>query len=801
MSDPVSQADELRSLEQKRLTAGLSPEEEARRAALAGSSLHGFDVNAAAAKLRAALDSAAGAAEVVPGSPPPASWSGELGQGWGLGGEQVAEQRTDERLVEPQDQAQEPGMEQAHGHAMGTAPESEEAVPTSAVTYTAADYGLDPSDPEAVAWASWYAAQGWDPATAYAYAERMNADLAGAAPSFPPCSETDALEAPGAAPVPELPVADAEPGLGAEESAPGPAAAPWADQQLEVPSEAAEPAAGYETAGSEPAPWGAALDGAALDAPQDSHEAAESAPEPSEEFPATLPRGVSLWEMITGSPRPADIPDPLAPSPDQPAPAEFHPEAGTMLLLDHMEPASGGSFGDGADGEQMAETPPAVAADELAGPGTVGADVALGDAGSAAEEAPAAPSVEEPSASAWQVKEQEQERPADAVADATAGVAVAAPEPPGPWDVRAEPAELPEAELVEIADDDIIELEAAESAPTPPSIPYGSPLAEGAALDEPAPPELTPPLEPAPAAPAEPPAPHELSPLDRLEALVARQLAPLSAAPEAPLVALDSGGPEPTETFALHPAEGAESHEDSAPSLESEPASSLELPEPATALSGAAPADSAPLASEQGESAPERPDAGAPTPEPTLTFLRVSNRESTGGWESPSADAEPARLVPERTAPVLDASFDAHDAEPVQEPEAPPPELSPDCFVAGSHRVVVHTADGQVRRGTVSDVALDGEVVLLAPPAGGTREPVPTEQIRAIFFMLPLGDKPAPPEGKKVRVTFRDGRQVAGFSPDYDPDRKGFFMIPADTRTHTARIWVYRTAVRQVWVG
>ena len=56
-------------------------------------------------------------------------------------------------------------------------------------------------------------------------------------------------------------------------------------------------------------------------------------------------------------------------------------------------------------------------------------------------------------------------------------------------------------------------------------------------------------------------------------------------------------------------------------------------------------------------------------------------------------------------------------------------------------------------------------------------------------------------EGKRVRVAFRDGRQVAGFSPDYREGGSGFFMIPADTRTNTGRIWVYRDAVRQISLG
>jgi hypothetical protein len=73
--------------------------------------------------------------------------------------------------------------------------------------------------------------------------------------------------------------------------------------------------------------------------------------------------------------------------------------------------------------------------------------------------------------------------------------------------------------------------------------------------------------------------------------------------------------------------------------------------------------------------------------------------------------------------------------------------------------------------------------------------------VRAIFFMLSPGESAPEATGVRVRVTFRDGRQVAGFSPDYDPEAIGFFMVPADTRTNTARIWVYRAAVRQVSVS
>jgi hypothetical protein len=134
------------------------------------------------------------------------------------------------------------------------------------------------------------------------------------------------------------------------------------------------------------------------------------------------------------------------------------------------------------------------------------------------------------------------------------------------------------------------------------------------------------------------------------------------------------------------------------------------------------------------------------------------------------------------------------EAEPL-----PPP--APTALVEGTHRVVLHTIDGQVKRGLLADALLDAELLTLLPQGPGAQEALRTDSVKAIFFMLAAGEKAPTPEGKKVRVTFRDGRQVAGYSPDYQEGLIGFFMIPADTRTNTGRIWVYQAAVRQVSVS
>jgi hypothetical protein len=47
-------------------------------------------------------------------------------------------------------------------------------------------------------------------------------------------------------------------------------------------------------------------------------------------------------------------------------------------------------------------------------------------------------------------------------------------------------------------------------------------------------------------------------------------------------------------------------------------------------------------------------------------------------------------------------------------------------------------------------------------------------------------------------VGFADGRQIVGFSEDVDGGEQGFFLVPADTRTHTARIYVFRAGVQSI---
>jgi hypothetical protein len=201
--------------------------------------------------------------------------------------------------------------------------------------------------------------------------------------------------------------------------------------------------------------------------------------------------------------------------------------------------------------------------------------------------------------------------------------------------------------------------------------------------------------------------------------------------------------------------------------------------------------------------------AGETEPWESAPALDLGAMGSAG--DVPPIDLSPPSPAPDFHAPPLGLGpLDALEEVEVEELpimegsellEEIPPVQAAEVRVEGTHRVVVHTVEGLVKRGVIADVSLDAASLPLAPQQDAAPEELPTSKVKAIFFMLAAGEKPPVAGGKKVRVTFNDGRQIAGFSPDYSDEGPGFFMIPADTRTNTGRIWVYRSAVRTVSVS
>ncbi|HTP26253.1 MAG TPA: hypothetical protein VMK12_11405, partial [Anaeromyxobacteraceae bacterium] len=169
MPDPASQANELRLLEQKRNKIGLTEQEEARRSAAASpAGSGGFNVRVAAQEVRVQMDGKAQAPAIKEASAPLAS----PGKKRSLDAECAPEPALPCSVANKTIAAGSPaGDDESCRDASGTG-----RAEAGAQAYDAVAYGLDPSDPTTQAWLQWFREQGWDPATAYAWAQAQQTE-------------------------------------------------------------------------------------------------------------------------------------------------------------------------------------------------------------------------------------------------------------------------------------------------------------------------------------------------------------------------------------------------------------------------------------------------------------------------------------------------------------------------------------------------------------------------------------------------------------------------------------------------
>jgi hypothetical protein len=182
--------------------------------------------------------------------------------------------------------------------------------------------------------------------------------------------------------------------------------------------------------------------------------------------------------------------------------------------------------------------------------------------------------------------------------------------------------------------------------------------------------------------------------------------------------------------------------------------------------------------------------------------------------KAPALTAAPSVQEEEKVQPLLDLVDEVEPPRPgppapLQPTPSPPqgtaavfgpPMVLHPSFVEGDHRVVIHTLEGQVHRGTVHNLDLQEDALAVQQQDGRSVE-LPTRRLKAVFFVLSPGEKPLPGRGERVQVTFRDGRQVVGYSDDHASGEPGFFVVPSDARTNTARVYVFRGGVQSITTG
>ena len=128
-------------------------------------------------------------------------------------------------------------------------------------------------------------------------------------------------------------------------------------------------------------------------------------------------------------------------------------------------------------------------------------------------------------------------------------------------------------------------------------------------------------------------------------------------------------------------------------------------------------------------------------------------------------------------------------------------------------KVVVHFRDGKIVKGYSYDFTPNRDTFHVSPVRDETQIiEVSTSFIKAVFFVESFkGNKEHETHAEfsmqsfkfddvslKIRVDFLDGEVMYGMSHGYAPNRKGFFVFPADKDTNNERVFVIREATASV---
>ena len=130
-------------------------------------------------------------------------------------------------------------------------------------------------------------------------------------------------------------------------------------------------------------------------------------------------------------------------------------------------------------------------------------------------------------------------------------------------------------------------------------------------------------------------------------------------------------------------------------------------------------------------------------------------------------------------------------------------------------KLVAHFKDGQIAKGFSRDfdpgrdsfhiVRRDGEIA--------SSQEIRLDDLKALFHVKTWGRKdkhrslqPGFPPAERVAkspdrsfvktvLEFYDGERIFGYSLDYDPSRKGFYVLPADPKDNNRKIFVLTSSL------
>lgn len=138
-----------------------------------------------------------------------------------------------------------------------------------------------------------------------------------------------------------------------------------------------------------------------------------------------------------------------------------------------------------------------------------------------------------------------------------------------------------------------------------------------------------------------------------------------------------------------------------------------------------------------------------------------------------------------------------------------------------AEKVVLHLVGGRIFKGTLTFFDPASPTVRLRLSQGSDLMEISTAETKAIFYVKNFGGNRQYNEkkkfgivktrGKRVMVRFKDGEILVGYADGYfsekkggslaifsDPQKKGFFLYPADPQSNNTKVFVVTSSLMDV---
>ena len=123
------------------------------------------------------------------------------------------------------------------------------------------------------------------------------------------------------------------------------------------------------------------------------------------------------------------------------------------------------------------------------------------------------------------------------------------------------------------------------------------------------------------------------------------------------------------------------------------------------------------------------------------------------------------------------------------------------------NQIIVRFTDGKILKGTTADLFPNKTVFHLKDKDSGSTLEIDIFYLKAIYFVKSFEGNSGYQEkddiervglGKKIKVLFKDGETLIGYTQGYSPNRDIFIVFPADPDSNNEKAFVVTNATSKV---